>query len=198
MSNPRSATTPWPAVRLLLVAALMFAPPQTAATAATAASAAPKLEIDGLVFQVPPTWRAVPRGSAMRRAEYRIAGGAGAEDEVGRAVFYRFSAGAGGTPEANIARWYRQFREPRADLDATLTVAGVPGRRRFVFRAFGTLIGRGPDGQPVQVPDYGFLGALLETAKSTIFIRAVAPAAVVRRDDAAFRAMIDGVDGESD
>ncbi len=124
----------------------------------------------------------------MRKAQFRVPGDDGGSD--GGVVFYHFAPGRGGTTEANIERWYLQVSEPRDELDAQLEERRSGGRRLHLFRAAGTYRGRGLDGAPLEVPDFAFLGAILEAQSGRVFVRFVAPKDLAATEAEGFRHMM--------
>ena len=79
-----------------------------------------------LVWKVPRGWIEEPASSSMRRAQYRIPGGAG----PGECVVFYFGPGQGGDAEANVARWAGQFRgadgqSARAAKKSTIKVGDI-------------------------------------------------------------------------
>ncbi len=124
----------------------------------------------------------------MRTAQFLVPNPGSGHDGI--VIFYRFPPGLGGTAERNIARWYSQFKEPKETLGATVETREGPGRRIHYFRATGTLMGR--DGE---MPGYALHAALLDGPAGRAFVRFVAPQAVARTNEAAFRKLINGAFG---
>ena len=143
-----------------------------------------RFEVAGFWFAVPPAWVRQPAASTMRKAQFRVPNPAPGYDGI--AVFYQFPRGLGGTAERNIARWYSQFKEPNETLGAKVETRQRAGRQLHYFRATGTLIGR--DGE---MPGYALHVALLDGPAGRAFVRFVAPKAVARANEAAFRKLID-------
>ena len=116
----------------------------------------------------------------MRRAQYHIPGGSGAESDGECAVFY-FGPGQGGTPMDNAQRWASQF--VRADgTPATetfkTTTRNMQGIKVLIVDAAGTYTGSGmmPGmSQSPNRPGYALLGAIAEGPDSSWFFKFTGP-----------------------
>ena len=177
------------AARAPLLGALLALAVALASTGPRAGEGA-RFRVGDFDFRAPSGWQRVAPLSAMRKAQFRVPASAGGSD--GTVVFYRFPPGVGGSVEANIARWQGQFTEPAERLESHLERSEREGRRVYLFRASGTFIGNDGQGGRVEVPDYAFMGAILEGAGGNVFIRFVAPKALADRNQAAFRALVAG------
>ncbi len=168
---------------MLLVAMLTaFGPVLAGATGPAFANEA--FEAAGFEFSPPPTWIRLPVASAMRKAQFRVPNPGPGYDGI--VIFYQFPPNVGGTAERNIERWHSQFKEPNDVLGAKVETRGKGARRLHYFRATGTLLGR--DGE---MPGYSLHAAVLEAPSGRVFVRFVAPAAVARANQAAFRELIE-------
>lgn len=142
-----------------------------------------------LTWTPPPGWKAETPASAMRRAQYLIAGPGGPAECV---VFY-FGPGQGGSPKANIERWASQFR--RADgtpvVDALKTrgikVGDVPVTLVEVSGTFVGGMGGGPTGPEQR--DHMMLAAIAEGPDANWFFRAIGPRATLAAARADFEKM---------
>ena len=142
-----------------------------------------------LVWKLPRGWIEEPASSAMRRAQYRIPGGAG----PGECVVFYFGPGQGGDAEANAARWAGQFRgadgRPASALKKTAITGGdIPV---LLVEVTGTYIG-GMGGTPSgpERPDYMLLGAIAQGPDANWFFRATGPRATIEPQRSAFDGMI--------
>ena len=147
-----------------------------------------RFEVAGFSFAAPAAWVRQATTSTMRTAQFLVPNPGSGYDGI--VIFYRFPSGLGGSAERNIARWYSQFKEPEETLGASVETRKGPGRRIYYFRATGTLMGR--DGE---MPAYSLHAALLDGPAGRAFVRFVAPKAVARTNEAAFRKLIDGAFG---
>jgi hypothetical protein len=155
---------------------------------ASSAWSADEFSVGGLAFTAPAGWRRVPPPSPMRKAMFRVENPSGGSD--GAVTFYHFGPGRGGGAEANLARWRRQFTEPPDRLDARIETTELGGHRVHLFRAAGTFLSGAPGGPKTELPNYGFLGAIIEGPGGDVFIRLVAPGPLADMAEPAFRAMV--------
>ena len=148
------------------------------------------VKVGGFTFTVPESWIAETPASAMRKAQYEVPNPVGPRGVV---AFFHFGAGRGGTAEANIERWYRQFQEPRTDLDAELTRDTVGDIAVHRFRASGTFLSGMPGGPKTPMPDTTLRAAVFESEAGNVFVRFVAPTGLSMAHAAGFDAMVDSV-----
>lgn len=143
-----------------------------------------------LVWTAPSGWTKEAPSSAMRRAQYRIPGSAGAGEMV---VFY-FGPGQGGDAKANVARWVSQFQRPDgkpvgdAFKTREIKVGDIPV---VTVEVAGTYVG-GMGGGPTAgaQPNYMLLGAVAEGPDASWFFRATGPRATLAEQRGAFDTMI--------
>jgi hypothetical protein len=145
----------------------------------------------GLAWSVPETWIQEEPKSAMRRAQYRVAGAAGDAECV---VFY-FGPGQGGGPMANAERWADQFSQPdgSSPRDAMKTEQiEVDGMQVLLTEVTGTYSGgMAMMGGPSENLDgYMLLGAIAEGPDANWFFKLTGPEATVAGEREAFRSMI--------
>lgn len=142
-----------------------------------------------LVWTPPKGWTSEPPSSAMRRAQYRIAGPGGPAE---CAVFY-FGPGQGGDADANATRWASQFRgsggSPVGDLKQSKLKVG--DMSVLLVEVTGTYVGGGMGGASgPERPEYMLLGAIAETPDANWFFRALGPRATLEAQRKAFEDMI--------
>ena len=84
-----------------------------------------EVDIGGLSFKAPESWKSVPTNSQMRRAQFQVEPVAG-DDYPATLLVYAFPGGAG-TVEANLARWQGQFKDADGKLPKieTKTIKGT-------------------------------------------------------------------------
>jgi len=179
----RSSRSAWLA-RLVIVASCV----SMLGSAARPGLAGDQFEVAGFSFTAPSARVRQPAASAMRKAQFLVPNSGPGFDGI--VIFYQFPPGLGGSAERNIARWYSQFKGPKETLGAKIETREDDGRRLYYFRATGTLMGR--DGE---MPGYALHVALLDGPAGRAFVRFVAPKAVARINEAAFRKLIDGAFG---
>jgi hypothetical protein len=143
-----------------------------------------------LTWKVPSGWIEETPASAMRRAQYRIPGSAGAGE---CAVFY-FGPGQGGEARANAERWAGQFRRPDGSpvgdgmKTREIKVGDIPVLLVEVVGTYVGGMGGGPDGP--ERPNYMLLGAIAKGPDANWFFRATGPRAMMDPQRAAFEKMI--------
>ncbi len=153
------------------------------------AQTAAKLEVAGISFTVPAAWETAPTASAMRKAQYRIKDAAGKES--GDVVFFLFPAGEAGSVAANVDRWLGKFTEPREKINAKTESLTVGKSKVTYVQAEGTYDTSMPGSAPAPVPNFGLLGAIVETSEGNIFIRLTAPKALAKSAQPEFRKMVE-------
>lgn len=140
-----------------------------------------------LAWTVPPGWVTETPSSAMRRAQYKVPGPAGA----GECVVFYFGPGQGGDAQSNAQRWASQFTQPgggssqEALRTSTLNVGDV---KVLLAEVTGTYSGgMGGGGEK---PGYMLLGAVAEGPDANWFFKLTGPEKTVRAQRAAFEGMI--------
>lgn len=164
-------------MKALLIAAVL------ALAAATSAHAEdPKLTLGQFTFSFPAPWKqGEATGMAKASYTYAVEGGASLE-----ARFFDFGGPSGGV-DANIKRWIGMF-------DGTPEVkredSEINGVKVALLTATGTFLDGAPmSPQKTPRPDYTMLGAVLEGAESSCFIRLTGPKADVAKMQDAFKKM---------
>lgn len=124
-----------------------------------------------LVWDTPPGWTELAP-SAMRNANFRVAGDARAE------CYLTLLSGEAGGLAANINRWRTQMSQPLAGADA---IAAMPRAQFFgqeavlvdITGAFGGMSGGSPQ------PGYRLVGLLLVEPAGSAFLKMVGPESVI-------------------
>ena len=183
LTSSRAAV--WRAVACLPLALALA---MSFALGVTVAAAGETFSVGGFEFAKPPNWQPMRPPNPMRKAQFRIRNRAGAADGV--AIFFHFGPGRGGGAADNINRWFSQFREPRAALQARVEHITVDGRPRHLFFARGTFLAANQGGKREALADYGLLAAILENPAGDVFVRLVAPGKLAEGARDQFRRMI--------
>ncbi len=144
-----------------------------------------------LTWTVPTGWTEQTPTSSMRRAQYRVAGTAGAAECV---VFY-FGPGQGGDAKSNAERWASQFSpaDGRSSEAAMKTSSLAVGDIQVLLvEVTGTYAGGMAMGgaAPAEQPNSMLLGAIAEGPDANWFFKLTGPEATVRAQRAAFEQMI--------
>lgn len=142
-----------------------------------------KLTVGQFTFVLPAPWKQSENTGMMTKAivNYAVAGGSTLE-----AKFYDFGGPSGGV-EANIKRWIGQFEGTpevkREDLE-------MNGTKVALLTATGTFLDGAPmSPQKTPRPGYTLLGAVLEGADSSCFIKLTGPKDDVAKAQEAFKKM---------
>jgi hypothetical protein len=157
-----------------------------AAGTVLAADSPATFKVSELTFKRPAKWESVPPASAMRKAQLRIPGDAGASADI---VFFHFGPGDGGGTQANIDRWFMQFKDAR---DKKVSDTKVGGQKIIYVSTQGTYNGGMPGQMSVELKDHALLGAIIEQSQGNIFVKLTGPAALVKSSDPEFRKMVEG------
>ncbi len=153
-------------MKALFLAAIIGLTTSTIITSARAEDA--KLTVGQFTFVLPSPWKEVPgTGMSKAGATYQVEGGSNLE-----ARFFDFGGPSGGL-EANIKRWIGQFEGTpevkREDLE-------MNGTKIALLTATGTFLDGAPmSPQKTPRPGYTMLGAVLEGANGSCFIKLTGP-----------------------
>ncbi len=151
-------------------------------------AAAEDFEVGGLSFTSPAGWERVPPPNPMRKAMFRVPNPDGNDGAV---TFYHFGPGRGGSAEANIERWYRQFKEPRDQVNARQQTKDLAGHRLSLFSASGTFLSGMPGGPTTEVPGHSLMAAVIEGPDGNVFIRFVAPTDLAEASASDFQTLVE-------
>ncbi len=157
-----------------------------AAAAVLAADSPATFKVSELTFKRPAKWESVPPASAMRKAQLRVPGDAGAAADI---VFFHFGPGDGGGTQANIDRWFMQFKDAR---DKKVSDTKIGGQKIIYVSTQGTYSGGMPGQMTMDLKDHALLGAIIEQPQGNVFVKLTGPAALVKASDADFRKMVEG------
>jgi hypothetical protein len=172
--------------RLLVLAAILIA----GSTDLPAADGPATFEAGSFKFTRPASWTWVPSTSPMRKAELKVE----AKDGKGAAevVFFHFGAGQGGGTTANIERWYGQFSDGRDNIKARSEEKTVNGLKITYAFAEGTYLSGPPLGQKTPTKDHALVGAIIEDAGGSVFVKMTGPKEVTEAAKAEFQKMVEG------
>ncbi|RFC45704.1 MAG: hypothetical protein DVB28_000407 [Verrucomicrobia bacterium] len=138
--------------------------------------------VGALNFKRPADWTWVPVSSPMRKAQLSVPGTeAGKNADI---TFFHFGPSGGGDLDSNVQRWLRQFQSnPAAEKVETKTIGA---RKTTLVSTVGTF-SSGMPGQPTAAMDnYALLGAIVEDADGSVFVKMTGPKAVVQAANAKF------------
>ena len=160
-----------------------------ASVSLSAAEGPAEFSAGALKFTRPADWIWVPATSPMRKAEMKVE----SKDKKSSAevVFYYFGPGQGGNAQANAERWFGQFSDGRDNIHARTEEKSVNGDPvTFVF-AEGTYMSGPPMGQKTPMKDYALVGAIIEDAGGSIFVKMTGPKEITMAAEAKFRKMVE-------
>lgn len=157
--------------------------------AAVAAEAPATFKVGEFTFQRPEKWSWVATTSAMRKAQLKVESTDGKSS--GEAVFFHFGVGDGGGAQANVQRWLGQFEEKGDQLASKVEETTLRGRKLTFVRASGTYRSGMPGGPTTPLKDHMLLGAILDSAEGSVFVRFTAPKALGAASEAEFRKMVE-------
>jgi hypothetical protein len=150
--------------------------------------AAESFKVSEFTFATPKGWTKLESSSPMRAAELKVGTGKEASD----VVFFYFGPGGAGGVKANVDRWLSQFQEPRTEAN-TKTEEKTVGKTKVTYvTAEGTYLSGMPGGPKTAMPNYMLLGAIVEGAEGSVFVRLTGPAASAKAANGDFRGMIEG------
>lgn len=144
-----------------------------------------------LKFTRPADWTWVPTSSPMRKAELKVE----SKDKKTSAevVFYYFGQGQGGGTTANAERWFGQFADGRDNIHARTEEKTVNRDKVTYVFAEGTYLNGPPMGQKTPMKDYALVGAIIEDAGGSVFVKMTGPKEITTAAESAFRKMIESV-----
>ena len=133
-------------------------------------------EVGSITFSRPSEWLWVTPSSSMRKAQLSIPGmNPSAAAEV---TFFHFGASGGGDTDSNVKRWLGQFKSaPGAEKVEEKKI----GSRKVTVVSTEGVFSSGMPGAPASAQEnYALLGAIMEDAGGTVFIKVTGPKATVQ------------------
>jgi len=138
--------------------------------------------VGGLTFKRPSDWAWVPLQSSMRKAQLAVPGAE--SGKTADITFFHFGPSGGGDLDSNVQRWLRQFQSaPGSEKVESKTIAG---RKTTLVTTVGTF-SSGMPGQPAApMENYALLGAIIEDAEGSVFVKMTGPKETVSAATAKF------------
>jgi hypothetical protein len=147
------------------------------------------VQVAGISFAAPPSWRRETPSSSMRAAQFAIPGTANERD--GSVVVYYFGTGQGGGVDENVARWQGQFSDPSGSPPAPAVTHGeFHGLKATIVTVKGTYASGMPMGPSTPEPGFALWGAIIENPQGSVFVKATGPAALITREQPRFDALL--------
>ncbi|MDB6019319.1 MAG: uncharacterized protein JWR19_3808 [Pedosphaera sp.] len=171
-----------------LLSFLMFVAFNLAGVVSGRAESSPTFKVGEFTFTRPSAWEWVEVSSPMRKAQLKVKDADGKESAD--IVFFQFGGGAGST-QANVDRWLGQFQEPRDKINAKVDETTVGKTKITYVQAEGTYKSGMPGGPLTPMPDYGLLGAIIQSDAGDVFVRMTGPKGLVKSSSTEFKKMIE-------
>ncbi|HVY71442.1 MAG TPA: hypothetical protein VHH73_16025, partial [Verrucomicrobiae bacterium] len=157
--------------------------------AAHAADAPATFKVSGLSFTRPAAWEWVEVASPMRKAQFKVTGAD--KKESAEVIFFYFGPGNGGGTQANVDRWLSQFQEGRDKINAKVEPVKIGKSSVTYVSAEGTYMSGMPGGPKTPMANFGLLGAVIEDAEGSIFVRLTGPVALAKSANADFKKLVE-------
>jgi len=155
----------------------------------SAAEAPATFKVSEFTFTRPAQWEWVESASQMRKAELKVV------DEKTKAkaeiVFYHFGQGGAGGIQANVDRWLGQFVEPRDKINAKTEESNVGKHKVTYVSAEGTYKSGMPGGAQTPMPNYALLGAIIDAAEGSVFVKMTGPKELTQSATADFKKLVE-------
>jgi hypothetical protein len=152
------------------------------------------VDVGGVTFEVPASWKKVQPKSSMRRAQLEVPAVEG-DTEPGELVVFVFPEGAG-TVQDNVERWRNQFKDDSGKSPAVDSKT-VKGKNVDVTRvsARGTFTdpfaGKGPQ------KGFRLLGGIVQTPKGGYYLKLIGPEKTINAAEKGFDALLASVTAQN-
>lgn len=151
-------------------------------------AAPPSGEAASITWTMPKAWKEAPNPSSMRLATYKIPH-VGADTEDAEMSVSQ----AGGGTIANVDRWMAQF-DDAAQKAVKRSERQAGGFKATIVELEGTFAGGSMMGGPAQPkPNWGLIGAIVETPGMAHFFKLTGPAATVKSARADVDALLSSI-----
>lgn len=132
--------------------------------------------VGGLTFKRPADWTWVPVSSPMRKAQLKVPGAK--PEEFADITFFHFGAQGGGDVPSNAQRWLAQFKS--AEGVSKIEPQQIGGANVTLVTTEGTFSSGLPGGPSTPLEGQALLGAIIEHADGSVFVKMTGPAALVK------------------
>ena len=161
----------------------------SASRAAAAADSPETFKVSEFTFKRPGEWGWVKTASPMRKAQLRVLDAKASQE--GEVVFFHFGPGGGGSVKDNVERWFRQFQEPREKINARTEEKTIGSKKVTFVRAEGTYLSGMPGGPQTPMKDFALLGAIIDSAEGSVFVKFTGPGALVKKSESDFNSLVE-------
>lgn len=156
----------------------------------------PTFQVGGLKFTVPSKWQNELAENSARAGQWRVIPSHGMEGENGEVVVFYFGAGVGGTTKENIESWigtmFNAEGHPAAAEVKHHETNGLKISQVVIFGTYNQIVFM-PGIPPQAKPNYGLLGAVIETPQGNIYWRMTGPESLITANLPLFNKVIDSV-----
>ena len=142
--------------------------------------------VGGLTFKRPADWAWVQVSSPMRKAQLKVPGAK--PEEFADITFFHFGAQGGGDVQSNAQRWIAQFQH--AEGKSKIEPQQIGGANVTIVTTEGTYASGMPGGPSTPLEGHALLGAIIEHAEGSVFVKMTGPAAVVKGSREKFLAFL--------
>jgi len=160
--------------------------------AVSAGEAGGLVQVAGLTFSAPSSWRRETPASSMRAAQFAIPGTANEKD--GTVAVYYFGSVQGGGIEENVKRWESQFTDAAGQpAHGQSSEVSKNGLKVTIVRVQGTYASGMPMGPSTPQPGSSLWGAIIAGPGGNVFVKATGPAALIDRSKGDFETLLDSL-----
>jgi hypothetical protein len=156
----------------------------------------PAFNVGGYKFTVPARWQSEPVASPARAGQWQIPPLHGMDGQEGEAVAFYFGPGLGGDAKQNIEAWigtmFNAEGQPAAAEQKHHETGGLKISQVVIFGTYNQVVPV-PGIPPVAKPNYGLLGAVIESPQGNIYWRFTGPEPLITADLPLFNKIIDSV-----
>lgn len=156
----------------------------------------PLFQVGGLGFTVPARWQNEPVENPSRAGQWRVTPSHGQEGESGEVVVFYFGSGIGGTTKENIEAWigtmFNAEGHPAAAEVKHHETQGLKISQVVIFGTYNQIVSI-PGIPPQSKPNYGLLGAVIESPQGNIYWRMTGPESLITASLPLFNKVIDSV-----
>ena len=157
--------------------------------------AGPSFPVGDLKFTIPAKWQIEHVESPARGGQWHVPPLAG-QNEGGEVVVFYFGPGLGGSAKENVEAWIGTMTNveshPAAEEVKHHDTGGFKITQLAIFGTYNQVVAM-PGVPPLEQPDYGLLGAVIENPNGNIYWRFTGPEALITASQALFNKVIDSV-----
>jgi hypothetical protein len=153
-------------------------------------------QVGGLKFTIPAKWQSESIENPSRAGQWRVVPFHGQEGESGEVVVFYFGPGIGGTTKENIEAWigtmFNAGGHPAAAEVKHHETNGLKISQVVIFGTYNQIVST-PGIPPQSKPNYGLLGAVIESPQGNVYWRMTGPESLITANLPLFNKVIDSV-----